>query len=92
MKKLYTLLLLCFVASTATFAADTVAPKAAQKPAMEKMLAARKEKMAERYSKMDATQLTRRKEMLEKRLADEKNERKKEYLQIELDTINSIVK
>ena len=50
-----------------------------------------KQQMTDRYSKMKPEQLTRRKEMIEKRLTDEQNERTKQRMQIELDTINSLI-
>jgi uncharacterized protein (DUF2384 family) len=78
-------LMLSSVAMAQTTAKKTLPPMPEQ--VVERM----KQQMTDRYSKMKPEQLTRRKEMVEKRLADEQNERTKQRLQIELDTLNSLI-
>ncbi len=89
MKKLCIALACAFM-----FSSVAMAQEAPQKqrpnmpaPAMERM----QKQMTERYSKMSPEQLTRRKAMIEKRMAGEQNERAKQRLQIELDTLNSLI-
>ena len=89
MKKLCLALACAFM-----FSSVAMAQEAPQKqrpnmppPAMERM----QKQMTERYSKMSPEQLTRRKAMIEKRMAGEQNERAKQRLQIELDTLNSLI-
>ena len=84
MKKLCFALACAFLCSTAVMA--QTAPNMPEK-AVERM----QQKMTEKYSKMNPEQLTRRKEMIEKRLAGEQNERAKQRLQVELDTVNSLI-
>lgn len=90
MKKLC-LALACAVMFSSVAMAQQEMPQK-QRPAMPAPVMERMQKqMTERYSKMNPEQLTRRKGMIEKRLANEKNERAKQRLQIELDTINSLI-
>lgn len=85
MKNLYFAFAIAFMCSSAVVA-QTQQPAMPQK-AIERIQA----QMTERYSKMDAKQLERRKASVEKRLTEEQNERIKQRLQVELDTINSLI-
>ena len=83
---------LCIALAGAFLCSSVVMAQPAPQKEMPPQIVERIQKqMTDRYSKMKPEQLTRRKEMLEKRLAGEQNERAKQRMQIELDTINSLI-
>ena len=90
MKKLCIIVTCALMFSSVAMAQQEMPQK--QRPAMSAPVMERMQKqMTERYSKMNPEQLTRHKEMVEKRLVSEQNERIKERMQIELDAINSLI-
>ena len=89
MKKLCLIVACAVMFSSAAMAQIT--PQKTLPPMPEQVVERMKQQMTDRYSKMKPEQLTRRKEMVEKRLASEKNERAKQRMQIELDAINSLI-
>ncbi len=85
---------LCFtLACVLMISSSAMAQTGAQKPNFsmpEKVIEQIQKRTTERYSKMKPEQLKRYKEMMEQRLKNEQNERKKQHIQIELDTLNSL--
>ena len=85
---------LCFALACAfMISSSAMAQAEAQKPNFsmpQKVIEQIQKRATERYSKMKPEQLKRYKGMMEQRLENEQDERKKQHIQIELDTLNSL--
>jgi len=61
------------------------------RPMPEKMMQHQREMMEKRYATMDTEKLMKRKEMLEQRIQNAKNDRQKQHFEMELEVINTII-